>query len=87
MGAGPIPGRGPDSSSDRLPEPRLRSRPKADNPARGYIIPIGGAEDKIGDEIILKRFVEESGGSKARIAVIPTASELNDTGPGGRSAA
>ena len=58
----------------------MRSRPKADNPARGYIIPIGGAEDKIGDEIILKRFVEESGGSKARIAVIPTASELNDTG-------
>lgn len=58
----------------------MSERPKADNPARGHIIPIGGAEDKAGDEIILKRFVEVAGGRKARIAVIPTASELNDTG-------
>lgn len=48
--------------------------------ARGPIIPIGGAEDKVGDELILKRFVEASGGRRARIAVIPTASELRDTG-------
>jgi cyanophycinase len=58
----------------------VSERPKADNPNRGHIIPIGGAEDKVGDEIILRRFVEVAGGRKARIAIIPTASELRDTG-------
>ncbi|NOT34490.1 MAG: cyanophycinase [Candidatus Eisenbacteria bacterium] len=48
--------------------------------SRGFIVPIGGAEDKIGDEDILKRFVGLCGGRRARIAVIPTASELRDTG-------
>ena len=47
---------------------------------RGFIIPIGGAEDKLGDEIILKRFVKLSGRREARIAVLPTASELRSTG-------
>ena len=47
---------------------------------RGFIIPIGGAEDKVGDDIILKRFVELAGGRDARLVVIPTASELRDTG-------
>lgn len=47
---------------------------------RGFIIPVGGAEDKVGDPAILKRFVELCGGSDARIAVIPTASQLPDTG-------
>lgn len=47
---------------------------------RGHICPIGGAEDKVGDELILRRFVELAGGKRARIAVIPTASELSDTG-------
>jgi cyanophycinase len=48
---------------------------------RGYIVPIGGAENKINDPEILGRFVEICGGAEARIAVIPTASELEDTGP------
>lgn len=48
---------------------------------RGYIVPVGGAEEKIQDPRILKRFVELAGGDGARIAVIPTASELPDTGP------
>ena len=43
-------------------------------------MPIGGAEDKISDRIILRRLVELAGGAQARIAVIPTASELHDTG-------
>lgn len=43
-------------------------------------MPIGGAEEKIGDTRILTRFVELCGGEDARIAVIPTASELDDTG-------
>ena len=47
---------------------------------RGYIIPIGGAEEKEHDPRILKRFVELCGGAKADIVVIPTASRLPDTG-------
>lgn len=51
-----------------------------DNQRRGWIVPVGGAEDKDADPVILRRFVELSGGSDARIAVIPTASSLEDTG-------
>lgn len=51
-----------------------------DNLSRGYIVPIGGAEDKVGPEVILKRFVQICGGREAHIAVIPTASELRSTG-------
>lgn len=58
----------------------MSDRSKADAPTRGHIIPIGGAEDKVGDELILRRFVEVAGGRNARIAIIPTASELRDTG-------
>lgn len=47
---------------------------------RGHIIPIGGAEDKEGSSEILRKFLEVSGGKKARIAIIPTASNLDDTG-------
>jgi cyanophycinase len=52
-----------------------------DNNQRGYIIPIGGAEGKRRKSAILSKFVELSGGSDARIIVIPTASLLNETGP------
>ena len=52
-----------------------------ENVDRGWIIPIGGAEDKINDKTILKRFCELSGGKDAKILVIPTASQLEDTGP------
>ncbi len=47
---------------------------------RGFIVPIGGAEDKISDRVILRRFLEICGGRQARIAIIPTASELASTG-------
>jgi len=50
--------------------------------SRGYIIPIGGAEDRTRDPAILERFVELCGGKKSRIAIIPTASSLEETGPG-----
>jgi cyanophycinase len=43
-------------------------------------VPIGGAEDQIKDPEILKRFVDLCGGRRARIAVVPTASERDDTG-------
>jgi len=48
---------------------------------RGWIVPIGGAEDKHNDARILERFVRLCGGSDADIVVIPTASLLADTGP------
>jgi cyanophycinase len=50
------------------------------NTERGYIIPIGGAEEKLHNPEILDRFVEVCGGKSARISIIPTASELEDTG-------
>lgn len=48
--------------------------------ARGFIIPIGGREEKDVNPCILERFVEVSGGKNAVISVIPTASNLEDTG-------
>ena len=47
---------------------------------RGFIIPIGGGEEKFKNPEILDRFIELCGGKEARIGVIPTASELEDTG-------
>ena len=52
----------------------------AEGEQRGWIIPIGGAEDKESRRRILKRFVQLAGGRDARIAIIPTASRLADTG-------
>lgn len=51
-----------------------------DGERRGFIVPIGGAEEKVRDRAILTRFVELCGGQNARIAVIPAASELEETG-------
>ena len=39
---------------------------------------IGGAEDKLGERVILSRFVELAGGDQAQIVVISTASSLGD---------
>lgn len=47
---------------------------------RGVIMPIGGAEEKGNNPRILSRFLDISGGDKARIVIIPTASMLLDTG-------
>lgn len=47
---------------------------------RGFIVPIGGAEDKEDNPTILSRFVQICGGTNARIVVIPTASKLTKTG-------
>ena len=55
--------------------------PSTNNHAdRGYIIPICGAEEKFHNPEILDRFIEICGGKDARIGIIPTASELEDTG-------
>src|SRR5437660_12011404 len=39
---------------------------------------IGGAEDKLGDRVVLSRFVKLAGGPEAKIAVLSTASSLGD---------
>jgi cyanophycinase len=50
------------------------------NGTRGFIVPVGGAEDKQSGAVILRRFLEVSGGREANIVVIPTASKQRDTG-------
>lgn len=50
------------------------------NLERGFIIPIGGGEDRVKERHIHRRFVELSGDRDADIVVIPTASELETTG-------
>ena len=52
----------------------------AEGKQRGWIIPIGGAEEKDNAPTILRRFVELAGGERADIVVIPTASQLRDAG-------
>lgn len=48
--------------------------------SRGFVIPIGGAEDKISDRRILQQFVQLCGGANSVLAVIPTASMVPVTG-------
>jgi cyanophycinase len=52
---------------------------RRDGTREGFIIPIGGAEEKMGDTRILSSFVQLCGGDEAAIAIIPTASELEDS--------
>ena len=54
--------------------------PPVSGKKRGYVIPIGGAEDKLHTRVILERFVRLAGRDKARVVVVPTASRLKDTG-------
>ena len=46
----------------------------------GPVMAIGGAEDKLRDKLILSAFVNLAGGPDARIAVLPTASSIEDAG-------
>jgi cyanophycinase len=46
----------------------------------GLIMAIGGAEDKVRERIVLRRFVEACGGPDANIVVLATASEVPETG-------
>jgi cyanophycinase len=43
-------------------------------------MPIGGAEDKLNDKIILSAFTQLAGGRNARIAIVPTASSIESAG-------
>ncbi|WP_120634251.1 cyanophycinase [Ruegeria sp. EL01] len=55
--------------------------PAQEETDRGFIIPIGGGEDRVKEMQIHRKFLELSGGSDADIVVIPTASMLEETGP------
>src|SRR2546426_1570293 len=57
---------------------RQRLAPPTEGGRVGPVMVIGGAEDKLGERVILSRFVELAGGDQARIAVISTASTLGD---------
>jgi cyanophycinase len=50
------------------------------NNSRGFIVPVGGDEEKLRDRVILSRFVEVCGGKRAHIVIIPTASSLPGAG-------
>ena len=52
-----------------------------ENSKRVFIIPIGGGEDKQKEMLIHRKFVEFSGGTDSDIVVVPTASQLEETGP------
>ena len=51
--------------------------PSAHAPARrGALIAIGGAEDKAGDRAVLSQVIARAGGSRAVVAIFPTASSI-----------
>ena len=50
------------------------------NAERGFIIPIGGAVRKRRNPVILEQFLEICGGNNAVIAVIPTATKVEENG-------
>ena len=51
------------------------------NNKRGFIIPIGGGEDREKEMQILRKFVALSGSKNGKIVVVPTASQLDNIGP------
>ncbi len=58
----------------------LSYNPGADQPFpnSGTLMMIGGAEDKVGNRTILRRFIELAGGTNSHVAIIATASEIYD---------
>ena len=44
--------------------------------AAGTLCVVGGAEDRVGERVVLREFVRLAGGDGARIAVVATASSL-----------
>jgi len=56
----------------------LRLAPTTDGGPVGPVMVIGGAEDKLGERVILSRFVQLAGGAQAHIGVISTASSLGN---------
>src|SRR5437879_11045127 len=72
-----------DASAPQRPAPTELSAPErlaptTDGGPVGPVMVIGGAEDKLGERVILSRFAQLAGGDRARIVVISTASSLGD---------
>jgi cyanophycinase len=55
--------------------------PISKNNERGFIIPIGGGEDRENEMHIHRKFVGLAGAENAEIVIVPTASELDNIGP------
>ena len=49
----------------------MNPSPGTEGVKRGYLIPIGGAEDHEENPVILERFAELCGGPQAAIVIIP----------------
>lgn len=48
----------------------------AQTPARGRLVIVGGAEDRVRDRLVLRRFLEFAGGPQARIRLLAAASSV-----------
>ena len=63
---------------------RVATLPAASGPdgiiTAGPVMAIGGAEDKLRDKLILSAFVNLAGGPDARVAIVPTASSIEEAG-------
>jgi cyanophycinase len=63
--------------------PASTERMAHDTPSRirrGVLMPIGGAEDKFEDKLILSTFAQLAGGRSARVVIVPTASSIETAG-------
>lgn len=67
-----------DTSQSRLASSGMVDQ--SSNAARGTLMAIGGAEDKLDDKAILSSFAHLAGGKKARIVIVPTASSIETAG-------
>ncbi|HEY7719635.1 MAG TPA: cyanophycinase [Pedococcus sp.] len=67
-------GKSGTSGPDGKPGGRTGSRAQQ----RPTLFVIGGAEDRVGKAVVLRRFVRLAGGRRARIVIIPTASSVQD---------
>jgi cyanophycinase len=56
--------------------PSIASPSSRSHPGRGLLIAIGGAEDKAGDMAVLSDVIARAGGSRAKVALFPTASSI-----------
>ena len=48
----------------------------SENQRTGHLVIVGGAEDRLQDRVVLRKFIEYSGGPKARIRLITAASSV-----------
>jgi cyanophycinase len=56
------------------------NRRELHNQPTGTLLAIGGAEDKLRDRRILRRFIELAGDDASRVAILPTATRFEDAG-------